>query len=205
MSLESKDSNPTLQTTSDPGPAPNPSAEIDSPVHIAAMAIYSVLFAAGSKGIDKDTLCVRLRIPRPVFNEALEYLYHILAPYSPFFISEADNSLLIATRPEFGSYIREVLQLRNMSLSDEAMALAFIIANKQPVTRTEIDEFRGVDSEKVLKTLEREGMIEHVGELSGAGITAYYKVTPNYLRRLGVKSISELPSLDDLRAKTSMA
>jgi chromosome segregation and condensation protein ScpB len=48
-------------------------------------------------------------------------------------------------------------------------------------------------------------MIEHVGELSGAGITAYYKVTPNYLRRLGVKSISELPSIDDLRSKTNMA
>ena len=84
MSLESKDSNPTLETTSDPESAPNPSAEIDSPVHIAAMAIYSVLFAAGSKGIDKDTLCVRLQIPRPVFNEALEYLYHIMAPFFYF-------------------------------------------------------------------------------------------------------------------------
>jgi len=66
-----------------------------------------------------------------------------------------------------------------MSLRMKQMALAFIITNKQPITRTEIDEFRGVDSEKVLKTLEREGMIEHVGECwVDCWYNSDYKVTP---------------------------
>ncbi len=72
-----------------------------------------------------------------------------------------------------------------------------MVAYKQPVSRGQVSEIRGVDSERALRTLERRGLIADIGRAEGPGQAVLYGTTPLFLEKLGVDSIAELPPLAD--------
>jgi segregation and condensation protein B len=73
-----------------------------------------------------------------------------------------------------------------------------IVAYKQPVTRHQISSIRGVDSDGVLRALVERGLIEEVGRAGGPGRASLYGTTPEFLERLGLPSLSDLPPLAPL-------
>ena len=82
-------------------------------------------------------------------------------------------------------------------LSNAALEVLAVVAYRQPVTRGQVAELRGVDSDSALRTLTRRGLVEETGRLPTPGNPAIYGTTDRFLEALGMGSLSELPPLAD--------
>jgi len=103
------------------------------------------------------------------------------------------------TRPEYAEPIeRAQFALRPRRLSPAALETLAIIAYRQPVGRIEVDEIRGVDSGAVIDKLVERGLIEVTSRGEGLGRPLLYGTTPQFLEILGVRSLDDLPRLDEL-------
>jgi len=105
------------------------------------------------------------------------------------------------TKIEFQRYINRLRDDKPPRYSRAVMETLAIIAYRQPVTRGDIEEIRGVAvSAQMLQTLESRGWIDAVGNREVPGRPALYATTRKFLDDLGLRSLQELPSLDDLVA-----
>ena len=82
-------------------------------------------------------------------------------------------------------------------LSPAALETLAVIAYRQPVSRGQISEIRGVDSDSAVRTLERLGLVEEKERLNIPGNPAVYRTTDQFLEKLGLNDLSELPPLAD--------
>ncbi|NIR34813.1 MAG: SMC-Scp complex subunit ScpB, partial [Actinobacteria bacterium] len=86
---------------------------------------------------------------------------------------------------------------RATKLSPAALETLAVVAYRQPVSRGQIGEIRGVDPEHALRTLERRGLVGAVGTAPGPGQAILYGTTELFLEKLGINAVSELPPLAD--------
>jgi segregation and condensation protein B len=93
---------------------------------------------------------------------------------------------------------RFVLSSRHSRLTKAALETLAIVAYKQPVTRHQVSAIRGVNTEGVLKALVDRGLLAEVGTDQGPGRPILYGTTPEFLERLGLDSVADLPSLAPL-------
>jgi segregation and condensation protein B len=91
-----------------------------------------------------------------------------------------------------------VLSSRHSRLTRAALESVAIVAYKQPVTRHQVEAIRGVNSEGVLRALVDRGLLAEVGREEGPGRPVLYGTTPEFLERLGLNSVSDLPPLAPL-------
>lgn len=82
-------------------------------------------------------------------------------------------------------------------LSPAAMETLAVVAYRQPVSRTQISDIRGVDSDSAVRTLERLGLVEEKERLNIPGNPAIYRTSDLFLEKLGLNDLSELPPLAD--------
>jgi len=102
------------------------------------------------------------------------------------------------TDPELRPYLERFAATdRATRLSGAALETLAVVAYQQPVSRGQVSEVRGVDSERALHTLERRGMIVEVGRAPGAGQAVLYGTTDMFLEKMGVNSLVDLPPLAD--------
>lgn len=102
------------------------------------------------------------------------------------------------TRPELRPYLeRYAASDRVTRLSSAALETLSVVAYKQPVSRGQVSEIRGVDSERALRTLERRGLVADIGRAEGPGQAVLFGTTPLFLEKLGIASLSDLPPLAD--------
>jgi len=129
-------------------------------------------------------------------------------------IVEFGGGWQIATRPEYAPLVERLLKTRKYTrLSRAGLEVLAIIAYRQPITRIEIDEIRGVQSSGALATLQERNLITVVGRSDGVGHPLLYGTTREFLNHLGLRGLSQLPDLpsletivenrDDLRAFAS--
>ena len=103
------------------------------------------------------------------------------------------------TRPEYQSYIDRLKNDKPPKYSRAVMETLAIIAYRQPVTRGDIEDIRGVAvSPNILKTLESRGWIDAVGHRDAPGRPALYATTRKFLDDLGLRSLTELPPLTEI-------
>ena len=103
----------------------------------------------------------------------------------------------LVTKSENSDYIQKLLKKnKKHSLSQASIESLAIIAYKQPITRIDIDEIRGVKSESAIARLIERGLIKDIGRLEVPGRPILYGTTDEFLRQFGLKTIKELPSLD---------
>jgi segregation and condensation protein B len=103
------------------------------------------------------------------------------------------------TRPEYQSYLDRLKNEKAPKYSRAVMETLAIIAYRQPVTRGDIEDIRGVAvSPNVLKTLESRGWIDAVGHRDAPGRPALYATTRKFLDDLGLRSLTELPPLTEI-------
>lgn len=104
----------------------------------------------------------------------------------------------MATRDENALFVKKLLESPiETTLSPQALETLAIISYKQPTTRGEIENIRGVISDGVIKTLMEKRLIEEVGRGDGVGRPILYGTTETFLRHFGLKDLSELPPLPD--------
>ena len=103
----------------------------------------------------------------------------------------------MATRPELAPYMRKLFADRaTMRLSTAAQETLSIIAYRQPLTRAEIEEIRGVEVIAALETLLEKGLTKVVGRKETVGRPLMYGTTSEFLRHFGLRSLEDLPPLD---------
>jgi segregation and condensation protein B len=100
--------------------------------------------------------------------------------------------------PEARPYLeRFAATERATRLSGAALEALAVVAYRQPVSRGQVSELRGVDSEHAMRTLERRGLITEVGKAPGPGSAVLYGTTEEFLEQLGVNAVGDLPPLAD--------
>lgn len=105
----------------------------------------------------------------------------------------------LTTHPEAAPTVEKyVLASRHTRLTKASLETLAIVAYKQPVTRHQVSAIRGVDSDGVLRALVYRGLVAEVGREEGPGRPILYGTTPEFLERLGLPSLSALPSLAPL-------
>jgi segregation and condensation protein B len=99
------------------------------------------------------------------------------------------------THPENGVWVSKLIAGRPQRLSRALLETLSIVAYRQPVTRPEIDEIRGVDCGPVLKTLLDRGLVRMIGKKEDVGRPILYGTTPDFLRTFSLRDLNELPTL----------
>jgi segregation and condensation protein B len=103
------------------------------------------------------------------------------------------------TRPEMQSYLARMRNEKPPRYSRAVLETLAIIAYRQPVTRGDVEDIRGVSvNAQIIKTLEERGWIEAVGHRDVPGRPALFATTPRFLSDLGLRSLQELPPLEEL-------
>lgn len=108
---------------------------------------------------------------------------------------------VLATNPHFAevlSRFRDTSQKGRIRLSRAAVETAAVIAYNQPVTRSGVEELRGVRSERVIETLLSHGLIRISGRKKSSGSPLLYRTTPKFLEIFGLDAIADLPNIDEL-------
>jgi segregation and condensation protein B len=113
---------------------------------------------------------------------------------------EVAGGLQITTRPDCAPWIKRLERAREgAKLSRSAMETLAIVAYKQPVVRGDIEQIRGVDSAAVLKTLLDRRLVRIVGRKDAPGRPIMYGTTRQFLQAFGLKDLSDLPALRDIK------
>ncbi len=111
------------------------------------------------------------------------------------------SKVQFATRPEYAPAVRNVLDLkRNQPLSSAAFEVLAIIAYNQPVTRSFVEQIRGVDCGGVINTLCQRNLIEECGRLDLPGRPLIYCTTADFLKCFCMSTLAELPEVTDVSA-----
>jgi segregation and condensation protein B len=156
--------------------------------------IEALLFVAGEA----------LSIPRlaKLLNadeaEIARVLQHIEAEYSErgIVLREVAGGYRFATSPVARETVEAYLLPPKTTLSAPALEALAIVAHLQPVTRSEIEAIRGVNSDSVVGTLLDRGMIVEAGRKDVVGRPTLYKTTPFFLESFGLRSLDDLPELE---------
>ena len=105
------------------------------------------------------------------------------------------------TQPEFSAWLRALVgvKARPPRLSQAALETLAIIAYRQPVTRAEVEQVRGVNVDGTMQTILERGLVEQSGRAEVVGRPALYSTTPLFLEYFGLRNLDDLPAADELR------
>ncbi len=167
-------------------------------------AIEAILFANGSS-VEPSRIAVALEISEA---EAKEHLEELKNEYQNanrgITIIKLKDSYQMVSVKEFAPQIRKVMDLRrNTPLSQAALEVLAVIAYNQPVTKSFVEQIRGVDCSGVIGSLTSKDLIEEKGRLELPGRPLIYGTTENFLRCFNISSIEELPPLPEDDEKPS--
>ena len=160
--------------------------------------LEAVLFAVGEP-IETQRLAQALEWDELILDQLLDNLQ---AKYDEtnagICLLRLDQRVQLCSRLEYADAIRKVLEVkRNAPLSQAAFEVLAIVAYNQPVTKSFIEQIRGVDCSAVLSNLLQKSLIEERGRLDLPGRPLIYGTTPDFLRVFCISSLDELPKLPD--------
>lgn len=114
-------------------------------------------------------------------------------------IRSYDDSFQLGTRKDHDKYISKLFKNKKTNrLSNSSMETLALIAYKQPITRLEVDQIRGVNSTSPIETLLNRGLIEEAGRLDQIGRPILYKTSLKFLQDFDLQSLKELPDMEKL-------
>ncbi len=159
-------------------------------------ALEAILFVA-EEPVPEEEMAEVLEAPLEQIRELLATLEQSLDDRGVC-LRKVGGGWRLYSRPEAYPYLeRFASSARSRRMSPAALEVLSIVAYRQPVSRSQIAEIRGVDSESAIRTLERLGLIEEAARLALPGNPAVYRTSPLFLEKLGINSLEELPPLAD--------
>jgi segregation and condensation protein B len=112
---------------------------------------------------------------------------------------ETGGGYFFRTKTKYAPYIRKIVMGKEAELSKATMETLAIIAYKQPITRAEIEHIRGVDSSNPIRSLLEKKLIKIQGRKDVPGRPHVYGTTKEFLKAFGLKDLSELPNLKEIK------
>ncbi|HJU27627.1 MAG TPA: SMC-Scp complex subunit ScpB [Candidatus Binataceae bacterium] len=167
--------------------------------------LESLLFAAGEP-VSLTQLANALdNVPRDDIKRALAEMGTEYANANRgIVLEEIAGGYQFRTPREYAGYVRRLLAAKPPRLSRPLLETLAIVAYRQPTTRPEIEQLRGVDTGGVLDTLTERGLIKIAGRKDAPGRPMMYSTTPEFLELFGLKDINSLPDLEEFRAIEGM-
>ncbi len=165
------------------------------------LAALESLLIISSEPVPVEALSRVLGVGAKEILEALRILQFHYEMNHGFRLVRISGGWQLSSAPEQAEAIsrfRDSFQNQPLRLSRAALETLAVVAYKQPVTRGEIEEIRGVRSDKVIETLLRLGLIRIAGKRKGTGTPMLFRTTATFLDAFSLDSISELPDLKDL-------
>ena len=163
-----------------------------------AKIIESILLLA-DEPVPASLIGEVLEIPRARVTEILGGLADTYRRQDRgFVLRETAGGWRLYSDPESDPWLeRFVTAHTNTRLTGAALETLAIVAYRQPISRAQISEIRGVDSDGVVKTLQQRGLLVEAGRDPGPGTPTLFTVSPEFLERMGLRSTEELPPLAD--------
>lgn len=162
--------------------------------------LEALLYVAGDNGINQADLASLLAVSEEELADEAQKLKEKLDqdPDSGLTLIEINHDLKLTTCGECGDLVETYFN-RDLSknISQSALEILAIIAYKQPITRVEIDEIRGVNSSGALQTLVWRGLVKAEGVKDVPGHPKLYVTTDYFLQYFGYKSLADLPVIEN--------
>ena len=160
-----------------------------------AQILEAVLFAAGDPVRMDELLRILECTPEALENAAADLRTTLDDRGSALTLREVAGGWQLVTRPAYYHYLEKLTQILDHKLTTPTMETLSIIAYRQPITKTEIEEIRGVRIEKSLARLLEYGLIEERGRKATIGRPILYATTDMFLEAFGLRSLEDLPNL----------
>lgn len=184
-------------------------SEVEDTEHYLKGLVESLLFSSDKPQTARD-IARAAKIDKGRVQELIEVLVEETKDRGVRLV-EVSEGYAFRTNPAYSSYVREYLAQRPVRLSRAQLETLAIVAYRQPITRPEVDDIRGVDSGAVLKTLLERELVRILGKKDEPGRPMIYGTTPGFLDLFSLKSLRDLPTLreftelsEDSRAKFEM-
>jgi len=166
-------------------------------------AIEAILFAWSDPLSAKDLSDVLGIETKDIINILKEMMDEFNYNKRGIQILQMNDHYQLSTRPEHYEYLQKLFAPKqSRGLTQAALETLAIIAYKQPITKTEIEGIRGVKCDKAISTLLEKELIEEQGRLEKTGRPILYGTTINFLKIFSIKSLDELPSVNDFDLST---
>lgn len=160
--------------------------------------IEGVLFVSGD-GVDRDEFKRIYDLSDKELNKCLDTLKEKYNENSGVNIISYKNKIQMCSNPALADNIAEILNpIRERSLTKSALETIAIIAYKQPITRTEIEQIRGVNCDYAIQLLQKNNLIEIVGRKDAVGKPLLFGTTEDFLKRFELDSLESLPNYKEL-------
>lgn len=168
----------------------------DDTAAISLTALLESLLFVASGPVTPSRLATALETTTAVVENLLQTLEREYAPRG-LRLQWSGGAVQLTTAPESATAVERFLGLEMTTrLSQAALEALAIIAYMQPVTRPQIDQIRGVNSDSSLRVLLSQGLIEEVGRMETPGRPILYGVTPEFMQHFGLSRLEELPDLE---------
>ncbi|EOH98626.1 segregation and condensation protein B [Enterococcus haemoperoxidus ATCC BAA-382] len=163
--------------------------------------IEAILFVVGEEGIGLEELSYLLGLSTAKTYEALTALKERYESdeQTALNILEVGNHFILSTKKNFAPLLKKYAQSPiSNSLSQAALETLSIVAYKQPISRVEVDEIRGVQSAGSMQKLVARQLIEEKGRVDGPGRAILYGTTAYFMDYFGLRSLEELPDIHQM-------
>jgi segregation and condensation protein B len=158
--------------------------------------LESLLFASERPVTLKEIRQILGDVEGRELREALQSLGERLrAEPRGFHLAEVAGGYQLRTNPENAEWVRRMLRTRPVRLSRAALETLAIVAYRQPCTRAEVEDVRGVDSGGILKMLLDRRLLKILGKKEEIGRPLLYGTTREFLELFGLKDLTQLPTL----------
>lgn len=161
--------------------------------------VEALLFAAGDEGISLQQIT---NVIDTTVLQATDLIENLKEQYKKsdrgITIIEVGEVFQLVTKKQHSQYLKKLVESPgNGILSQAALETLAIISYKQPITRAEIEEIRGVKTDRSLQTLTAKALIKETGRVEGPGRAILYGTTKEFLDCFGLKTLKELPPLEE--------
>ncbi len=169
-----------------------------SDIQTVSAAIEAVLFASGEP-ISVKRLAEAVEIEEETVYKICKTIQDRLnEEESGVCLMEMNDCFQMCTKPAFAEIVKKALEIKkNIPLSQAAMEVLAIIAYNQPITKSFVEQVRGVESSQIVNNLVEKGLVEEAGRLEVPGRPISYRTSLNFLRCFGLSGLDKLPPLPD--------
>jgi len=168
--------------------------------------LEALLFAAGDEGVRLEELSFLINQPVSKVYQLIQTLNEKYQDdhSSSLNVLELGNHFVLTAKKEYAPILKEYAKspIANR-LSQAALETLSIIAYKQPITRMEVDDIRGVQSSGSVQKLATNRLIEEKGRVEGPGRAILYGTTEYFMDYFGLKSMEELPDIQAMEEELS--